>query len=183
MRIVEAVLNGALLLENKRFEDSRGFFMESYNHAHFTELTGWDGHFVQDNHSRSNHNVLRGMHYQLEQPQAKLVRVTAGRVYDVIVDLRQSSPTFKQSYGTYLSAENGYSLWIPEGFAHGFLVTSQQADLTYKVNRYYHPKGERCLHWADPEIEMSWPLTDNQPPSLSDKDQQGLPWQALDLFS
>ncbi|ABK44943.1 dTDP-4-dehydrorhamnose 3,5-epimerase [Magnetococcus marinus MC-1] len=181
MRILESVLHGALVLQSTRFTDDRGFFTESYNHKKFSQLTGLKTHFVQDNHSRSKRHVLRGMHYQLRQPQAKLVQVCQGEVYDVIVDMRQSSPTFKQHFGLRLSADNGLALWVPEGFAHGFLVLSEQADLHYKVNNDYDPTSERCLHWADAEIGIAWPLSD-QPPLLSPKDAQGLPFDQLELF-
>ena len=168
MQVVETRLPDVLLLEPKVFGDPRGFFMESWNRQTFADL-GLDLDFVQDNHSRSARGVLRGLHYQLNQPQGKLVRVTSGAVFDVAVDLRRSSPQFGQWTGHELSAENQCMLWVPPGFAHGFLVLSDSADFLYKTTAYYAPQWDRGIRWDDPEIGVQWPLA--LAPTLSGKDQ------------
>ncbi|MBI1423185.1 MAG: dTDP-4-dehydrorhamnose 3,5-epimerase [Gammaproteobacteria bacterium] len=160
-----------ILIEPKIFGDERGFFYESYNQRHFGETIGKEVHFVQDNHSRSTKGVLRGLHYQIQQPQGKLVRVVQGQVFDVAVDIRQSSPTFGLWVGEILSADNKKQLWIPEGFAHGFLVLSEYAEFIYKTTDYWAQEHERCIIWNDPIIGIRWPLTGE--PILSAKDQQG----------
>jgi dTDP-4-dehydrorhamnose 3,5-epimerase len=168
MRIVENALPGVLLLEPKVFGDARGFFLESWNRQTFADL-GLDLDFVQDNHSRSAKGVLRGLHYQLQQPQGKLVRVVGGAVFDVAVDLRKSSPHFGQWVGYELSADNRRMLWIPPGFGHGFLVLSDSADFLYKTTAYYAPQWDRGVRWNDPVIGVDWPLGGE--PQLSAKDQ------------
>lgn len=170
MKVIETVLPGVLILEPKVFGDERGFFMESYNRHRYAEL-GLPTEFVQDNHSRSARGVLRGLHYQIEQPQGKLVRVVRGAVYDVAVDLRRSSPAFGRWEGVELSEENKRLLWIPPGFAHGFLVLSDYADFLYKTTDYYAPEHERCLAWNDPALGIVWPLQGE--PVLSAKDRVG----------
>ena len=168
MQVIATRLPDVLLLEPKVFGDARGFFMESWNRQTFAGL-GLDLDFVQDNHSRSARGVLRGLHYQLNQPQGKLVRVTSGAVFDVAVDLRRSSPHFGQWTGHELSAENQHMLWVPPGFAHGFLVLSHSADFLYKTTAYYAPQWDRGIRWDDPEIGVQWPL--EGAPALSGKDQ------------
>ena len=169
-----------LLLEPKVFGDARGFFFESYNRRVLEAALGRDPVFVQDNHSRSVKSVLRGMHYQIKQTQAKLVRVLEGEVFDVAADIRKSSPTYGQWIGEILSAENKKMLWIPEGFAHGFLVLSETADFFYKATDYWAPEHERFIAWNDPTLGISWPLAGA--PSLSAKDQQALPLAAAETF-
>ena len=171
MKATPTTLPGLLILEPKVFGDSRGFFMESFNARTFRELTGLDVDFVQDNHSRSAKGVLRGLHYQIQQAQGKLVRVVRGSVFDVAVDLRKSSPTFGKWEGVELSEENQRQLWIPPGFAHGFLVTSESADFLYKTTDYYAPEHERSLLWNDPAVGVEWPLAGE--PLLSAKDVAG----------
>lgn len=161
------------LITPRVFSDERGFFMESFNHREFEAAIGRPVQFVQDNHSRSCQGVLRGLHYQLKKPQGKLVRVTRGEVFDVAVDLRRSSPTFGQWLGVFLNEENQQMLWIPPGFAHGFYVTSQEADLQYKCTEYYAPHDEHCIRWDDSNIAIEWPTLDRQP-VLSNKDELGL---------
>lgn len=162
------------------FGDDRGFFFESFNLRLFREKTGLSPDFVQDNHSRSSKNVLRGLHYQIRQPQGKLVRVIAGQVFDVAVDLRRSSPTFGKWAGTTLSAENKRELWIPAGFAHGFLVLSDSADFVYKTTDYYAPEYERSLLWSDPDIGIDWPLQGE--PTLAAKDRVGARFRNAETF-
>jgi len=174
MKVIETAIPGLLILEPKVFGDARGFFMESYNAKAFQDATGLDVNFVQDNHSRSGKGVLRGLHYQIEQAQGKLVRVTLGSVFDAVVDLRKSSPTFGQWAGVELSEENSRQLWIPPGFAHGFLVTSDSADFLYKTTDYYAPQFERSLAWNDPTVGVEWPLA-GVAPLLSAKDIAGKP--------
>ncbi|MDE2585354.1 MAG: dTDP-4-dehydrorhamnose 3,5-epimerase [Betaproteobacteria bacterium] len=169
-----------LVFEPKVFGDDRGFFFESFNRRRFTELTGIDTDFVQDNHSRSARNVLRGLHYQILQPQGKLVRVTMGEVFDVAVDIRRNSPTFGHWVGERLSAENKRQLWIPPGFAHGFVVLSETAEFLYKTTDYWAPEHERCVAWNDPDLAIAWPLAG--PPSLSAKDAQGALLKSAELF-
>ena len=171
MKVIESVLNGVFLMEPRVFGDARGFFLESFNAKVFKELTGVTAEFVQDNHSRSMRGVLRGLHYQIKQPQGKLVRVVVGSVYDVAVDLRRSSPTFGQWLGAELSADNKRVMWIPPGFAHGFMVTSEAAEFLYKTTDYWAPEHERSLMWNDPALGVAWPLQGE--PMLSDKDRKG----------
>ena len=182
MKVIETSIPEVKILEPEVFGDSRGFFLESYNRRRFAEAVGSEVDFVQDNHSRSGRGVLRGLHYQIEQAQAKLVRVTRGSVFDVAVDLRQSSPTFGNWTGTYLTAENFRQFWIPEGFAHGFLVLEDDTEFLYKTNDYYAPEHERCLLWNDPAIGIEWPL-ENLQVRLSAKDEQGLPLSRIETYS
>jgi dTDP-4-dehydrorhamnose 3,5-epimerase len=170
MNVITTPLEGLLLLEPRVFGDDRGFFYESFNARRFAELTGVTAQFVQDNHSRTAKGGLRGLHYQIQQAQGKLVRVTAGAVFDVAVDLRKSSPTFGQWYGVELTAENKRQLWIPPGFAHGFAVTSEHAEFLYKTTDYWAPEFERAILWNDPAIGISWP-PELVAPLLSGKDQ------------
>jgi len=170
MNVIQTTLPDVLLLEPRVYGDARGFFMESYNKRVFAEL-GLKVEFVQDNHSRSGRNVLRGLHYQIVQPQGKLVRVVRGVVFDVAVDLRRGSPTFGRWEGVELSEDNKRMLWIPPGFAHGFLVLSESADFLYKTTDFYAPEHERCIRWDDPDIGIAWPLSGE--PILSAKDSQG----------
>ena len=170
MKATETILPGVFVIEPAVFGDDRGFFMESFNAAKFRELTGIDVDFVQDNHSRSSANVLRGIHYQIEHAQGKLVRVIEGAVFDVAVDLRRSSPHFGQWFGVELNAENKKQLWVPAGFGHAFLVLSESADFLYKTTDYYHPESERSILWNDPEIGVEWPLTYGVEPRLSEND-------------
>jgi dTDP-4-dehydrorhamnose 3,5-epimerase len=181
MKITPTAIPDVLLIEPKVFGDARGFFYESFNHNVFTQATGLDVRFVQDNHSRSSKDVLRGLHYQIQQAQGKLVRVVRGAVFDVAVDIRQSSPTFGQWMGMELSEDNHRQLWIPTGFAHGFLVLSDSAEFLYKTTDYYAPQFERCIAWNDADIGIQWPLQ-NQP-QLSSKDQAGLSLAQAELFS
>ncbi|HSX88912.1 MAG TPA: dTDP-4-dehydrorhamnose 3,5-epimerase [Pseudomonas sp.] len=180
MQVIRSELPGVLVLEPKVFGDARGFFYESFNARAFEQATGLACEFVQDNHSRSQRGVLRGLHYQVQQAQGKLVRVTAGEVFDVVVDLRSSSPSFGRWLGVHLSAENKRQVWVPEGFAHGFLVLSEVAEFLYKTTDYYAPEHERCIRWDDPTLAIDWPL--DGPPQLSAKDQAGLAFSAADLF-
>jgi dTDP-4-dehydrorhamnose 3,5-epimerase len=174
MQVIATAIPEVLILEPKVFGDARGFFLESFNAQTFKVSTGLDVQFVQDNHSRSAQGVLRGMHYQMQQTQGKLVRVVQGEVFDVAVDMRQNSPTFGRWTGVHLSAENHRQLWIPAGFAHGFVVLSEFADFLYKTTDYYAPQHEVCLKWDDPTIGIDWPLS--FVPTLSGKDQQGFSW-------
>ncbi len=174
MQVTPTAIPEVLILEPKVFGDDRGFFFESFNARAFEQATGLKREFVQDNHSKSAKNVLRGLHYQIQNPQGKLVRVTQGEVFDVAVDLRKSSKTFGHWVGMHLSAENKKQLWIPEGFAHGFVVLSESAEFLYKTTDYYTPGDEHCIAWDDPEIDIQWPLT--AAPLLSAKDLQGKPW-------
>jgi dTDP-4-dehydrorhamnose 3,5-epimerase len=180
MNVMQTPIDGLLVIEPKVFGDDRGFFYESFNAQRFAELTGVRLPFVQDNHSRSARSVLRGLHYQIQQAQGKLVRVTAGSVFDVAVDLRKSSPTFGRWHGVELSAENKRQFWIPPGFAHGFAVTSDFAEFLYKTTDYYAPVHERALLWNDPAIGIDWPL--EGAPLLSAKDQNGLPLADAEVF-
>ena len=170
-----------LVLEPKVFGDSRGFFFESFNAQDFANATGLDVSFVQDNHSRSAQGVLRGLHYQLQQAQGKLIRVVRGSVFDVAVDIRKSSPTFGQWVGYELSEDNHRQVWIPPGFAHGFVVLSSTADFLYKTTDYYAPQYERCIAWNDPQIGIEWPA--NISPLLSAKDAAGLSLAAAEVFA
>jgi len=180
MQAVNTEIPGVIILEPKVFGDQRGFFFESFNARSFAEATGLQREFAQDNHSRSQRGVLRGLHYQVQQAQGKLVRVTAGEVYDVAVDLRRSSPTFGKWVGTLLSAENKRQLWVPEGFAHGFVVLSEFAEFLYKTTDYYAPEHERCIRWDDPTLAIDWPL--DGAPQLSAKDQAGLSFAEAQVF-
>lgn len=171
MKATPLAIPDVILIEPKVFGDERGFFFESFNQAQFEQAIGKSVQFVQDNHSRSARNVLRGLHYQIQQPQGKLVRVVQGEVFDVAVDLRKSSKTFGQWVGEILSAENKRQLWIPEGFAHGFVVLSETAEFLYKTTDYYAPAFERSILWNDPATGIRWPI--NDAPQLSGKDQQG----------
>lgn len=173
MNIVPTSLPGVLLIEPKVFGDERGFFFESFNARSFAQATGVDAAFVQDNHSHSRRGVLRGLHYQLEQAQGKLVRAVTGEVYDAVVDLRRSSPTFGRWEGFVLSAQNKKMLWVPPGFGHGYYVMSESTDFLYKTTDYYAPQHERCVLWNDPAIGVQWPLAAGEP-ILSAKDQLGL---------
>ena len=180
MRIIPTAIPDVLIMEPKVFGDERGFFFESFNKLHWHELTGVNIDFVQHNHSRSTGGVLRGLHYQIQQPQGKLVRVVAGEVFDVAGDIRRSSPTFGQWVSTLLSAENKLQMWIPPGFAHGFLVTSDVAEFLYISTEYYAPEHERCISWKDPELAIRWPLTEE--PNISVKDREGRLFKDADLF-
>lgn len=180
MNVVPTEIPGVLILEPRVFGDARGFFFESYNKRTFSEMTGIRAEFVQDNHSRSGKNVLRGLHYQIRQAQGKLVRVLAGEVFDVAVDVRKNSPTFGRWVGDLLSAENKRMLWIPEGFAHGFLVLSEYAEFLYKTTEYYAPTQERCVRWDDPDLAIQWPLSGE--PVLSAKDRTGVSLREAELF-
>jgi dTDP-4-dehydrorhamnose 3,5-epimerase len=172
MKIVTTPIADLLILEPTVFGDDRGFFYESFNQRRFAELTGVQAPFVQDNHSKSAKNVLRGLHYQIQQAQGKLVRVVAGEVFDVAVDIRRSSPTFGQWFGSILSATNKRQLWIPPGFAHGFVVTSDSAEFLYKTTNYWAPEFERSILWSDPTLNIDWPLN-GAAPLLAAKDQAG----------
>lgn len=184
MNVIQTAIPDLLILEPKVFGDARGFFMESFNAKAFQAATGLDVHFVQDNHSRSARGVLRGLHYQIEQAQGKLVRVTRGSVFDVTVDLRKSAPTFGHWVGVELSEENNRQLWIPPGFAHGFLVTSDSADFLYKTTDYYAPQFERSLAWNDPTVGVEWPLhLLDGAPLLSAKDVAGKPLAECETFA
>lgn len=180
MNCVETSLPGVLLIEPKVFGDDRGFFFESYNERVWQELTGLNHQFVQHNHSRSARNVLRGLHYQIRHPQGKLVRVVHGEVFDVAVDIRRSSPNFGRWFGAHLSAENRLQMWIPEGFAHGFYVTSMSAEFLYLTTDYWAPEFERTIAWNDPEIGIKWPVDGE--PVLSPKDMAGCPLAKAELF-
>uniref|UniRef100_A4Y0C2 dTDP-4-dehydrorhamnose 3,5-epimerase n=1 Tax=Ectopseudomonas mendocina (strain ymp) TaxID=399739 RepID=A4Y0C2_ECTM1 len=182
MKVIATALPEVLILEPQVFGDERGFFYESFNARRFAEATGVNREFVQDNHSRSARGVLRGLHYQLQQAQGKLVRASAGEVYDVAVDVRRSSPNFGKWVGVHLSAENKRQLWVPEGFAHGFLVLSEYAEFLYKTTDYYAPAHERCIRWDDAHLAIDWPL-DGLTPQLSAKDQQGLSLQDAETFA
>ena len=170
-----------VLIVPKVFGDERGFFLETFRASEFEEHCA-PVRFVQDNHSKSAQGILRGLHYQNPQPQGKLVRVTAGEVFDVAVDLRKGSPTFGRWVGEFLSAENKHMLWVPPGFAHGFYVVSESADFLYKCTDFYHPESEISLAWADPTLGLDWPLVDGAAPSLSAKDAAALPWSDVPLF-
>ncbi len=180
MNLITTPIADLLIFEPNVFGDSRGFFLESFNQKTFQTLTGFDVQFVQDNHSRSSKNVLRGLHYQIQQPQGKLVRVVSGSVFDVAVDLRQLSPTFGKWHGVELSGENHRQFWVPAGFAHGFLVLSETADFLYKTTDYYAPQFERCVRWNDPEIGIDWGITE---PLLSAKDAEGLALRDAEVFA
>ena len=180
MQVVQTAIPDVLILEPKVFGDDRGFFFESFNQQTFQNLTGIKANFVQDNHSKSAANVLRGLHYQIEQAQGKLVRVTSGEVFDVAVDIRRQSATFGKWVGVLLSAENKRQMWIPPGFAHGFVVLKDNTEFLYKTTDYYAPQYERCIRWDDPAIGIEWPVS--QSLILSAKDQQGLLLSQAEVF-
>jgi len=181
MQVTPTRLPEVLIIDPKVFGDERGFFFESYNARTFREATGFNGEFVQDNHSKSARGVLRGLHFQIQQAQGKLVRVTAGEVFDVVVDLRKSSPRFGQHEAVVLSAANRRMLWVPPGFAHGFLVTSESAEFLYKVTDSWAPEHERTLLWNDPALGIDWPLNGIEP-ILSKKDVEGLPLARAETY-
>ena len=181
MKIIPTEIADVLILEPRVFEDDRGFFMESFNEKAFADKTGIEARFVQDNHSCSANNVLRGLHYQIQQTQGKLLRVTAGAIFDVAVDLRKSSPTFGQWVGCELSAQNKLQFWIPPGFAHGFLTLADRTEVLYKATDFYAPAHERCLAWNDPDLAISWPLT--EAPIVSAKDQAGQMLKIAEVFN
>lgn len=180
MKVIATAIPDVKIIEQKVFGDERGFFMETWNVRTF-KTAGIDGGFVQDNHSRSVRNTLRGLHYQIQRPQGKLVRVVAGEVFDVAVDLRKGSKTFGQWVGEILSAENKRQLWVPEGFAHGFLALSETAEFLYKTTDYYAPEHERCILWDDPELGIKWPLAGA--PLLAGKDREGFAFKNADVFN
>ena len=182
MNVIQTAIPGVVIIEPKVFGDDRGFFYESYNQQRFEELTGTAPAFVQDNHSRSARGVLRGLHYQIQQTQGKLVRVTSGEVFDVCVDLRRSSPTFGKSVSVILSAENHRQFWVPPGFAHGFLVLSETAEFLYKTTDYYDPHSEVCLSWCDPTLGIEWPIPPGKQALLNAKDAAGLSWDQAPKF-
>lgn len=181
MQATRLSIPDVVLIEPKVFGDARGFFLESFNQRAFNEATGTDHAFVQDNHSRSGKGVLRGLHYQIQQPQGKLVRVVRGAVFDVAVDLRRASATFGQWVGAELTEDNQHQLWVPPGFAHGFVVLSDSADFLYKTTDYYAPQYERCIAWNDPDLAIDWRLDGE--PSLSAKDAQGVALAAAEAFA
>lgn len=180
MKIIPTTIPDVLLIEPKVFGDERGFFFESFNENSWKELTKVDVRFVQHNHSRSKGGVLRGLHYQIQNPQGKLVRVVSGEVFDVAVDIRRSSPTFGQWFGTLLSAENKLQMWVPAGFAHGFYVTSEYAEFLYLTTDFYSPEHERCLAWNANDLNIAWPL--NGEPAVSEKDLHGKSLKDAELF-
>jgi dTDP-4-dehydrorhamnose 3,5-epimerase len=182
MKFIETPLQDVYLIEPTVFGDQRGFFMETWNIETFREA-GFDLNFVQDNHSRSVRGILRGLHFQTEQTQGKLVRVISGEVFDVAVDLRTHSPTLGQWFGVSLSAENQKMLWVPPGFAHGFYVTSESADFVYKCTDLYHPASEQTLAWDDPTVGVQWPVPAGETPQISTKDSEGLNWGDTPRFS
>lgn len=179
MKVTQTALPGVLIIEPQVFGDERGFFLESFNQRAFDAAVGRPVTFVQDNHSLSARNVLRGLHYQLKQTQGKLVRVIAGEVLDVAVDLRRSSPDFGKWYSFVLSAENKRMGWIPEGFGHGFVVLSESAEFLYKTTDYWAPEHERTIRWDDPDLAIDWPVRE---PTLSAKDRVGTPFREAELF-
>jgi dTDP-4-dehydrorhamnose 3,5-epimerase len=179
--VIQTAIPDVLILEPKVFGDSRGFFFESFNAKDFADATGLNVNFVQDNHSKSAKGVLRGLHYQLQQAQGKLVRVTQGTVFDVVVDIRKSSPTFGKWVGCELSDTNHRQFWVPAGFAHGFVVISESADFLYKTTDYYAPAHEKCIAWNDPSIGIQWP--EGITPLLSAKDQQGKSLEQAEVFA
>ena len=182
MKLIETAISDVKILEPKVFGDERGFFLESWNANTFAAL-GLDLQFVQDNHSRSRQGILRGLHYQLQNPQGKLVRVTQGAVFDVAVDIRRSSPTFGQWVGVELSANNHRMLWVPAGFAHGFYVLSESADFQYKCTDFYNPAAEKSILWNDATLNIQWPLINKQAPQLSAKDEQGTLFVQAEVFA
>lgn len=181
MNVLPTEIPDVVILEPRVFQDDRGFFLESFNAKAFADKAGITEPFVQDNHSRSTQNVLRGLHYQIEQAQGKLVRAVVGSIFDVAVDIRRSSPTFGQWVSCILTAENKRMLWVPPGFAHGFLVLSDVAEVLYKATDYYAPQHERSILWNDPTIAIDWPLADD--PILSPKDLAGKPFESADVYA
>lgn len=181
MNIITTAIADVLIIEPKVFGDDRGFFFESFNQRQWAELTGVERPFVQDNHSRSTRGVLRGLHYQIEQAQGKLVRCVVGEVFDVAVDLRRNSPSFGKWVGVHLSAENKRQFWVPEGFAHGFLALSEVAEFLYKTTNYYAPEHERCIIWNDTDLDIQWPI--DVEPVLAEKDQNGVRFNEADVFN
>lgn len=181
MKVIDTAIPDVKIIEAQVFGDERGFFMETYRASIMDELTGGKP-FVQDNHSKSSQGILRGLHYQMQQTQGKLVRVVQGAVFDVAVDMRKNSPTFGQWVGEILSAENKRQLWVPEGFAHGFYVMTESAEFVYKCTDYYAPEFDRSLKWNDPEVGIDWPLVDGEQPLLSEKDQNGKSFAEADTF-
>ena len=181
MRVTRTEIAEVLMLEPRIFTDARGFFLESYNRRAFRDATGLDVEFVQDNHSRSAKNVLRGLHYQVKSPQGKLVRVTAGEIWDVAVDLRQGSMTFGKWVASTLDASSARCVWIPAGFAHGFLVLSDAAEVQYKTTDYYAPEHERTLLWNDPALGIAWPLAGE--PVMTERDRKGAPLASAERFA
>lgn len=182
MKIIDTSIPEVKIIEPAVFGDERGFFMETWQQKNFEELI-CRRQFVQDNHSKSGRGILRGLHYQTENTQGKLVRVVSGEVFDVAVDMRRNSPTFGKWIGVYLSAENKRQLWVPEGFAHGFYVTSDSAEFVYKCTDYYNPQAEHSLLWNDEEVGIQWPLPENEEPLLSTKDKQGVPFNKAIYFN
>lgn len=182
LQMTSTAIHDVLIVEPKVFGDERGWFTESFNALDFAAATGLDVRFVQDNHSFSRQWTLRGLHYQLEQTQGKLVRVVVGSVFDVVVDIRKDSPTYGKSVGVELSAQNHKQLWIPEKLAHGFLVLSDTAEFLYKTTDYYHPQSEVCLAWNDPTVGIEWPLPSGIQPNMNAKDMTGLSWDAAPKF-
>ena len=180
MNVIATKIPDVLIIEPRVFGDTRGFFYESFNKNSFEKVTGVKTDFVQDNHSQSSRGVLRGLHYQIKQPQGKLVRVVRGEVFDVAVDLRKSSATFGQWVGTNLSAENKRQFWVPEGFAHGFVVLSDEAEFLYKTTNYYAPEYERCIRWNDTDLSIDWQYDDE--PLVSEKDANGISFMEADAF-
>ena len=180
MKVIPTEIPDVLIIEPQVYGDDRGFFLESFNQKDFREKTGVNTTFVQDNHSMSLKNVLRGLHYQIPNPQGKLVRVVNGSVFDVAVDARKGSPTFGQWVSCVLSAENKRIFWVPEGFAHGFLVLSERAEFLYKTTNYYYPQYEKTIAWNDADLGIDWPL--ETPPILSPKDQAGQPFKSVEVF-
>ncbi|MEW5755430.1 MAG: dTDP-4-dehydrorhamnose 3,5-epimerase [Pseudomonadota bacterium] len=181
MKFIPTSIPDLILIEPQVFGDERGFFMETW-HAQKFAKAGISQNFVQDNHSKSEQGILRGLHYQIKRPQGKLVRVVAGEVYDIAVDLRTSSPTFGKWIGEYLSADNKRMLWVPPGFAHGFYVTSASAEFVYKCTDFYVPEHERCIRWDDPDLTIDWPLVNQQAPLLSKKDAEGTSFKDAEHF-
>jgi dTDP-4-dehydrorhamnose 3,5-epimerase len=182
LQIGLTAINDIFFIEPKVFADERGWFTESFNAQDFSVATGFNAEFLQDNHSFSRQWTLRGMHYQVKHPQGKLVRVVVGSVFDVVVDLRKNSTTYGKWLGNELSSENHRQLWIPPGFAHGFLVLSSTAELLYKTTHYHHPQSEVCLAWDDPTIGINWPLPEGITPNLNTKDSVGLSWERASKF-
>ena len=180
MKILPAKIPDVLIIEPQVFQDDRGFFFESYNHKAFSEKTGITANFVQDNHSFSKQNVLRGLHYQISQPQGKLVRAIAGTILDIAVDIRKTSPNFGEWVSCILSADNKRQLWVPVGFAHGFVVLSETAEVLYKTTDYYAPQHERCILWNDPDLAIDWSVTNS--PIVSAKDRVGQPFKSAEVF-
>lgn len=181
MKVIETTIPDVKIIESQVFGDERGFFLETFREDWFKQNVA-DVTFVQDNHSRSSFGILRGLHYQIKQPQGKLVRVTFGEVYDVAVDMRKNSATFGQSFGCLLSAENKCQLWVPPGFAHGFYVTSDAAEFVYKCTDYYAPEYEKSLLWNDPDLRINWPVTDDKQPHLSVKDQAAASFKESECY-